>query len=76
MILLNEAPKLSAQAGKRKGESIENNSGLPSDPVTECCNFSLFLLAMMAVLGILMVVFFFSFLLSIFRAKYQGYPYR
>jgi len=31
--------------------------------------------AMMAVLGVLMVVFFFSFLLSVFRAKYQGYPY-
>ncbi|CAF1000169.1 unnamed protein product [Adineta steineri] len=31
--------------------------------------------AMTAVLGILMVVFFFSFLLSVFRAKYQGYPY-
>lgn len=49
MILLNEAPRLSGQTGKRK--------------------------AMMAVLGILMVVFFFSFLLSVFRAKYQGYPY-
>jgi len=49
MILLNEAPKLTGQTGKRK--------------------------AMMAVLGILMVVFFFSFLLSVFRAKYQGYPY-
>ncbi|UJR13642.1 hypothetical protein I4U23_000654, partial [Adineta vaga] len=50
MILLNEAPKLTGQTGKRK--------------------------AMTAVLGILMVVFFFSFLLSVFRAKYQGYPYR
>jgi oligosaccharyltransferase complex subunit gamma len=49
MILLNEAPKLTGQNGKRK--------------------------AMTAVLGILMVVFFFSFLLSVFRAKYQGYPY-
>jgi len=49
MILLNEAPKLTGQTGKRK--------------------------AMTAVLGILMVVFFFSFLLSVFRAKYQGYPY-
>jgi len=49
MILLNEAPKLSSQTGKRK--------------------------AMVAILGILMVVFFFSFLLSIFRSKYQGYPY-
>ncbi|CAF1602747.1 unnamed protein product [Adineta ricciae] len=49
MILLNEAPKLTGQTGKRK--------------------------AMTAVLGILMVVFFFSCLLSVFRAKYQGYPY-
>jgi hypothetical protein len=31
---------------------------------------------MMAILGILIVIFFFSFLLSVFRAKYQGYPYR
>jgi len=49
MIILNEAPKLTGQTGKRK--------------------------AMMAILGILMVVFFFSFLLSVFRSKYQGYPY-
>jgi oligosaccharyltransferase complex subunit gamma len=31
--------------------------------------------AMVAILGILMVVFLFSFILSIFRSKYQGYPY-
>jgi len=31
--------------------------------------------AMMAILGLLMVVFLFSLLLSIFRSKYQGYPY-
>ena len=76
MILLNEAPKLSAQAGKRKGEYKTTNSGLFPDRGTQRCTFSLSTLAMMAVLGILMVVFFFSFLLSIFRAKYQGYPYR
>jgi len=49
MILLNEAPKLRSQTGKRR--------------------------AMVAILGILMVVFLFSFILSIFRSKYQGYPY-
>jgi len=31
--------------------------------------------AIAAILGILIVVFLFSFLLSIFRSKYQGYPY-
>lgn len=49
MILLNEAPKMRVQAGKRQ--------------------------TMLAILGILMVVFFFSYILSVFRAKYQGYPY-
>jgi len=29
----------------------------------------------MALLGIVMVILLFSFILSIFRAKYQGYPY-
>lgn len=49
MILLNEAPKMGVQAGKRQ--------------------------TMLAILGIVMVVFFFSYILSVFRAKYQGYPY-
>lgn len=30
----------------------------------------------MAIAGLLLVVVFFSFLLSVFRSKAQGYPYR
>lgn len=36
--------------------------------------FCLFLVICLVGLGL--VVFFFSFLLSIFRSKYHGYPYR
>ena len=32
--------------------------------------------SVMALIGLATVVFFFSLLLSVFRAKYQGYPYR
>jgi hypothetical protein len=53
----------------------QENKKVKRNPLKENLNYSI-VLAMMAVLGILMVIFLFSFLLSIFRAKYQGYPYR
>ncbi|CAF0751162.1 unnamed protein product [Rotaria sordida] len=49
VILLNEAPKLKSQTGKRN--------------------------SFVAAVGIVVVVILFSYLLSIFRSKYQGYPY-
>lgn len=69
MILLNEAPKMSVQTGKRQSKVL-------TIITTENICFLRLFLAMLAVLGILMVVFFFSYILSVFRAKYQGYPYR
>jgi hypothetical protein len=67
MILLNEAPKLKSKGGKRKGKWNEKPQAIA---------YFLILVAMVAILGMLMVVFLFSYILSIFRSKYQGYPYR
>lgn len=69
MILLNEAPKMGVQAGKRQSKFWFTDGNDKNVHLFIC-------LAMLAILGIVMVVFFFSYILSVFRAKYQGYPYR
>lgn len=39
---------------------------------TLCCSFS----GVMAFIGLIIVISLFSYLLSVFRSKYHGYPYR
>lgn len=84
MILLNEANNVKGDPGKKRGALL-----IESLPFVrhfsrrflcqcftrrDCIDDDLFVV--LVIVGLAAVALFFSLLLSVFRAKYQGYPYR
>ncbi|KTG35848.1 hypothetical protein cypCar_00036288, partial [Cyprinus carpio] len=78
MVLLNEAATSKGDVGKRRSETLQ----VESSPIKKNLTLLQFISSVQSIevrficlVGLGLVVFFFSFLLSIFRSKYHGYPY-